>query len=129
ATGEAYEVEYRLRRHDGQYRWTLGRAMPVRDEQGRIERWFGTCTDIHEQKLHREELARAKEEADRASLAKSDFLATLSHEMRTPLTPVLLTVSLMESHPDLPEDLREDVAAIRRNVELESRLISDLLDL
>jgi signal transduction histidine kinase/CheY-like chemotaxis protein len=72
---------------------------------------------------------RARAEAERASEAKSEFLATLSHELRTPLTPVLLTVSLMESHPGLPEDLREDVATIRRNVELESRLISDLLDL
>jgi PAS domain S-box-containing protein len=72
---------------------------------------------------------RARAEAERASEAKSEFLATLSHELRTPLTPVLLTVSLMESHPGLPADLREDVATIRRNVELESRLISDLLDL
>ena len=71
----------------------------------------------------------ARAEAERASRAKDEFIAVLSHELRTPLTPVLLTVSLMESHPGLPEDLREDVAAIRRNVELESRLISDLLDL
>jgi PAS domain S-box-containing protein len=74
-----------------------------------------------------EQAARA--EAERASRAKDEFLAVLSHELRTPLTPVLLTVSLMESHPELPADLREDVATIRRNVELESRLISDLLDL
>jgi signal transduction histidine kinase len=72
---------------------------------------------------------QAKEDAERASDAKSEFLATLSHELRTPLTPVLLTVSLMERHPGLPADLRADVATIRRNVELESRLISDLLDL
>ena len=50
-SGEPYEVEYRLRRFDGQYRWTLGRALPIRDEQGRITRWFGTCTEIHEQRL------------------------------------------------------------------------------
>ena len=74
-----------------------------------------------------EQAARA--EAERASRAKDEFLAVLSHEMRTPLTPVLLTASLMESHPQLPAELREDVATIRRNVELESRLISDLLDL
>ena len=46
ATGEFYEVEYRLRHHGGDYRWTLGRALPVRDEAGRIVRWIGTCTDI-----------------------------------------------------------------------------------
>ncbi|WP_054110505.1 sensor histidine kinase [Brevundimonas sp. AAP58] len=49
-TGELYEIEYRLRRHDGVYRWTLGRAQPIRDEQGRITRWFGTCTDIDDLK-------------------------------------------------------------------------------
>jgi len=50
ATGEPYEIEYRLRRHDGTYRWVLGRALPIRDESGAIDRWFGTCTDIHERK-------------------------------------------------------------------------------
>ncbi len=48
ATGEPYEVEYRLRRHDGVYRWVLGRAMPVRDGDGGIVRWIGTCTDIQD---------------------------------------------------------------------------------
>ncbi|MHC2104457.1 PAS domain S-box protein [Methylobacterium sp. CM6246] len=49
-TGEPYEIEYRLRHKDGAYRWTLGRAMPIRDAEGRIERWFGTCTDIDDLK-------------------------------------------------------------------------------
>ena len=49
-TGEPYEIEYRLRRHDGVYRWTLGRALPVRDRDGKIVRWVGTCTDIDDQK-------------------------------------------------------------------------------
>ena len=135
-TGEPYEIEYRFRRHDGEYRWFLARALPVRGGDGAIVKWYGTCTDIHDQKLFwadRERLLAseraARAEAERASEAKSEFLATLSHELRTPLTPVLLTVSLMESHPGLPDDLREDVATIRRNIELESRLISDLLDL
>jgi len=51
ATGEPYEIEYRLRNARGEYRWTLGRALPMRDRSGSIIRWFGTCTDIHEQKL------------------------------------------------------------------------------
>lgn len=56
-TGEPYEVEYRLRRADGVYRWTLGRALPVRDSDGAILRWIGTCTDIHDQKLIAEQNA------------------------------------------------------------------------
>jgi PAS domain S-box-containing protein len=50
ATGALYEIEYRLRHHSGAYRWTLGRALPVRDETGQIVRWVGTCTEIDEQK-------------------------------------------------------------------------------
>ncbi|MDX2183923.1 MAG: PAS domain-containing protein, partial [Gemmatimonadaceae bacterium] len=49
--GEPYEIEYRLRRHDGEYLWFLGRALPMRDAQGNIVRWFGTCTDIHDRKM------------------------------------------------------------------------------
>jgi PAS domain S-box-containing protein len=51
ATGENYEIEYRLKHCSGEYRWTLGRALPVRDANGDIIRWIGTCTDIHESKL------------------------------------------------------------------------------
>lgn len=54
-TGEPYNIEYRLRHHSGEYRWTLGRALPVHDESGAIIRWFGTCTDIHETKVAAEE--------------------------------------------------------------------------
>ena len=49
-TGEPYETEYRLRHRSGEYRWTLGRALPVRDDRGKIVRWIGTCTDIDDSK-------------------------------------------------------------------------------
>ena len=65
ATGESYEIEYRLRRHDGMYRWTLGRALPLRDEASRITRWFGTCTDIHDAKEAGEVVARSRVELER----------------------------------------------------------------
>lgn len=51
SSGEPYEIEYRLRHQSGGYRWTLGRALPIRNSQGAIIRWVGTCTDIHEHKL------------------------------------------------------------------------------
>ncbi|KPV71622.1 uncharacterized protein RHOBADRAFT_56466 [Rhodotorula graminis WP1] len=56
ATGEPYSVEYRCRRHDGEWRWHLGRAMPYRDADGKIQGWFGTCTDFHELYNMREQL-------------------------------------------------------------------------
>jgi signal transduction histidine kinase len=76
-----------------------------------------------------DELRRAKEAAEAANRAKDHFLATLSHELRTPLTPVLALVSSLEEDATLPNRVRQALAVIRRNVELEARLIDDLLDL
>lgn len=59
-TGADYEIEYRIRRHDGVYRWFLGRALPLRDEKGKITKWFGTCTDIHDQKEVEQKLAESE---------------------------------------------------------------------
>ncbi len=56
-----YDLEYRIRRHDGQYRWFKTRGVPIRDEQGRIVKWFGTCTDIEDQKQAHEALAQSEE--------------------------------------------------------------------
>ncbi len=121
ATGERYEVEFRLRRNDGAFRWFLVRAQPMRDG-GRIVSWFGTNTDIHD-------LKTAQREAVAASRAKDDFLAALSHELRTPLTPVLLSAHALRYDERLPEDARAELAMIERNITLEGRLIDDLLDL
>ena len=68
--GHHYEVQYRLKRaSDGEYRWHLGRAMPMLDEQGNILKWFGTCTDIHDSKLMQEELEKSN--ADLTSYGNS----------------------------------------------------------
>ncbi len=75
------------------------------------------------------ELQGAKEAAEAANEAKDRFLAVLSHELRTPLTPVLAAVINLESEPSLRPELRPTLEMIRRNIELESRLIDDLLDL
>ncbi len=75
------------------------------------------------------ELSRVNDELRRANGAKDDFLAALSHELRTPLTPVLMTAAMMESDATLEPEQREQLAMMRRNVELEARLIDDLLDL
>jgi signal transduction histidine kinase len=73
--------------------------------------------------------ARLYREVETANRAKDHFLATLSHELRTPLTPVLAVASRLTADPGLPKELRTGLDMIRRNVELEARLIDDLLDL
>ena len=76
-----------------------------------------------------QELERAKENAEAASAAKDRFLATLSHELRTPLNPVLLWADGLLNQPGLDPDLEQGLRMVCRNIELEARLIDDLLDL
>jgi PAS domain S-box-containing protein len=123
ATGEVYEVEFRLRRgSDGDYRWHLGRALPMRDAAGRILRWFGTNTDIDDQKR----LYRLAEEANRA---KDTFLATVSHELRTPLTSMMGWAELLKLGMLDEKKQRHAVEVIESSARAQAQLIGDLLDI
>ncbi len=128
ARRETYAIEYRVRRADGVYRWTVARGVPVREVDGRIREWVGMNIDIDDRKRAEEGLRAAKEEAEQANEAKSRFLAVLSHELRTPLNPILLAASAMLERPPSPDDLRPILEMIRQNVNLQARLIDDLLD-
>lgn len=102
---------------------------PLRNTAGAI---VGACQisrDITERVEVINQLKAARDAAEAANSAKDSFLAALSHELRTPLTPVLLTAAAMEADHELPEELHEHFAMIRRSVELEAKLIDDLLDL
>ena len=109
--------------------WMLVRLVPLTDPAGSVVRWVGTATDVDELKRTQADLRRAKEAAEHANEAKDQFLAVLSHELRTPLTPVLLTASALQMEPALTDDVREAVQMIVEQIELEARLIDDLLDL
>jgi len=89
-TGEPYEIQYRLKHRDGGYRWTLGRALPERDETGKIIRWYGTCTDIHEQLLAQEKLKSLQAELIHLSRvsAMGAMASTLAHELNQPLAAI-----------------------------------------
>lgn len=81
-TGDPYHIEYRLRHHDGAYRWVLGRAQPVRGEDGAIIRWFGTCTDIQDIVDAREVLARSREELEQAVEERTRQLMSVEERLR-----------------------------------------------
>jgi len=129
AAGEPWEDTFPLRHRDGSYRWFLSRAIPIRDAGGNIARWFGTNTDVTEQRAAVEATEQALNEAKVALRTKDNFLAALSHELRTPLTPVLLSAAALRADARLPADVREQLGMMERNICLEARLIDDLLDL
>ena len=121
ATGEPYEIEYRLRHRDGGYRWVLGRALPVRDAEGGIGRWMGTCTDIHEHKLTEDALREADQRKD-------EFLAMLGHELRNPLAPIRSAASLLPMAKHDPDRIEHIGRVIARQSTHMTGLIDDLLD-
>jgi PAS domain S-box-containing protein len=135
-TGEPYEIEYRFRSKEGDYRWFLGRALPVRDEAGQITQWFGTCTDIEESKrieAERSQLAAELSEADRR---KDEFLATLAHELRNPLAPIRNGLKILRlsgqsttdpNHPN-HEATERIQAMMERQIAQMVRLVDELMD-
>ena len=121
ATGDTYEVHYRLRHRSGAWRWVLGRALPVMDDGGRIIRWMGTCTDIHDQKLAENELRAANQRKD-------EFLAMLAHELRNPLAPISTAAQVMRVRYHDPDYVRRASDIIGRQVKHMTDLVDDLLD-
>ena len=90
-TGEHYEVEYRFRTARGDYRWFLGRGVPIRDEQGRITRWFGTCTDIEDSKRLEERLRQSQKLESIGLLAGG-----IAHDFNNLLAGIMGNASLAE---------------------------------
>jgi hypothetical protein len=136
-SGDPWEDTFPLRRHDGEFRWHLSRAMPFRDRSNNILFWFGTNTDITEERRQAEERRQlleseraARQEAERVSHLKDEFLATLSHELRTPLNAIFgWTQILRMSNCQDSRALSEGIEVIDRNVRVQAQLIEDLLDM
>jgi PAS domain S-box-containing protein len=135
-TGEVVNgEEIHIQRRDGRRLALLVSAAPIRNRLGNILAGIVVDQDITEHRQTSDALKQsvrleqqARQEAELANKFKDQFLAMVSHELRTPLTPVVMSLAALELDPQLPEDLQDEVAMLRRNVGLETKLIDDLLD-
>jgi PAS domain S-box-containing protein len=129
ATGEPYEVEFRLQGAGGEYRWHLARGTAQRGSDGELLRWFGTNTDIEDAKRNEAELKRLTSEATDANRAKSDFLAAMSHELRTPLNAIGGYAQLIEMGVRGPvtDAMVQDLQKIQRSKDHLNTLVGGVL--
>ncbi|MDZ7964151.1 MAG: ATP-binding protein [Nostoc sp. DedSLP03] len=131
----AFRLEYRLRRKDGEYRSCIDAANPWFGVDGEFKGYIGSVIDITERKVAEAERDRlleleqaARTEAERANRIKDEFLAVLSHELRSPLNPILGWARLLQTREFDPVALKNAIATIERNAKLQAQLIEDLLD-
>ncbi|MBD2771005.1 ATP-binding protein [Iningainema tapete] len=128
-TGQAYEIEYRFKRaSDGVYRWHLGRALPMRDASGKIIKWFGSCTDIDDQKRAEAALQKQAEQLTQTNRMKDEFLAVLSHELRSPLNAILGWLVILRTRKLDAARTAQAMETIERNARTQAQLVEDLLD-
>jgi PAS domain S-box-containing protein len=146
-TGDTYNIEFRIYHSPSQsHHWYLVRAVPLRDEEGQIIRWFGTSTNINERKSVEDvlqsanemlearveertwQLQLAKEEAERANGAKSEFLSRMSHELRTPLNAILGFAQLLDLRLQAEKD-QQAVGQILKGGQHLLHLINEVLDI
>lgn len=115
AGGEPFQEAFTLLRHDGEALWHLCQMLPIRDDEGQLRLWFGTHTDITEER-----------EAHRR---KDKFLATLAHELRNPLAPILTGLEVIRSSLSDSETIARVSAMMERQTGQMVHLIDDLLDM
>jgi hypothetical protein len=148
-TGTNYEVEYRIRRADGVYRWHLGRGVAARDSAGLVVRWYGTCTDFEDRKRIEEqltdlsasleqkvaertrELERKNRELKALDQLKDQFLSVVSHELRTPINAITGFGSILEDEVAGPLSAEQHryLGRLLEGADRLLTLVNDLLDM
>ncbi len=127
ATGEPFDMVFPLKGIDGKFHPFLTRVMPVKDASGRVVQWFGTNTDITEQRALEEDLRKITAELSEADRRKDEFLATLAHELRNPLAPIRNGLQILRIADDT-DTIERVRTMMERQLAQMVHLVDDLLD-
>jgi len=133
---EPFEVEYRMRRHDGEYRWVLDSAAPMRSGDGLFLGYVGACVDIDERKRAEQALARSLERerklrtaTEEASRAKDGFVAAMLADVQPPTQAIATWSAHLREQLPAGSEAAEALEAIVRNARAQTRVINNLLEL
>ncbi|MBT1696408.1 PAS domain-containing protein [Fulvivirgaceae bacterium PWU4] len=132
-TGQLYEVEFRFRRYDGEYRWILARAMPLRQANGTIERWFGTSTDIHDQKTMSQKLEtlvyERTKELKRSNEDLQQFAHVSSHDLKEPVRKIQVFSNMISDRfqQHLPQQVNVNIERIKKSANRIASMIEGVL--
>lgn len=124
-----YKNTYRMRHKDGSWRWMMSRAIALWDDDSKPYRMIGSQTDITEQKALEYALIDARDKAEAANQAKTDFLANISHELRTPMNAVVGIANMLMANQTTPEKQKEFITTLQLSAQSLMILINDLLDI
>jgi len=134
--GKSYEQEMRYQKHDGSYCWHLVRSVPIKNEQGEIFQWFGTGTNIDARKqleVERNRLLQmeqaARNAAEKANQTKDEFVAMVSHDLRSPLNAILGWAKLLRTRKLDTDTANKALETIERNAQSQAKLLEDLLNM
>jgi PAS domain S-box-containing protein len=133
---EPFDIEYRLRRRDGEYRWVLDRGVPRHSPDGVFVGYAGCCADVHERRQAENELARALERERKLRIAteescrmRAGFAATVLEELQSPIQAIAAWAKHLRGQALAESGAAEALEAIERNARTQGRLIADLVDL
>ncbi|RKH55454.1 ATP-binding protein [Corallococcus aberystwythensis] len=119
--GDRFQTEHRVRYRDGQYRWHLVRALPLKDAEGRVIKWVGTSMDVHE-------LRQAQAQQQQRADFEQQLIGIVSHDLRNPVSAILLGAASLMRREELDERSTKAVSRIQSAAERAHRMIRDLLD-
>ncbi|MBJ6119245.1 PAS domain-containing protein [Pontibacter sp. BT310] len=131
-TGTPYEIEHRLRMRDGSHRWHLSRALPQRDSEGKVTRWFGTATDVHDRKEHQEAIEVKNRHLISINNDLDNFIYTASHDLKAPIINIEGLLALLPevyaAEGNLSSDTQEILEMMKGSVERFKKTIDSLTD-